>query len=107
MRALRYHGVKDLRVDHDIPEPKCGDNQIKVKRKSVDSNTIKLRLAPLRAEGVLVMGVSEMVELLADANAMTIAAFCGICGTDCKYCPRGHEDASCPCPGEEQITWAW
>lgn len=31
MRALRYHGVKDLRVEHDIPEPKCGDDQIKVK----------------------------------------------------------------------------
>ncbi|KAK5084655.1 hypothetical protein LTR05_005733 [Lithohypha guttulata] len=31
MRALRYHGTKDLRVEHDVPEPKCGDNQIKVK----------------------------------------------------------------------------
>lgn len=31
MRALRYHGVKDLRVEHDIPEPECGDEQIKVK----------------------------------------------------------------------------
>ncbi|OAP62307.1 hypothetical protein AYL99_04510 [Fonsecaea erecta] len=31
MRALRYHGVKDLRVDDGIPEPKCGENQIKVK----------------------------------------------------------------------------
>jgi len=31
MRALRYHGVKDLRVDRDVPEPKCKDDQIKVK----------------------------------------------------------------------------
>lgn len=31
MRALRYHGVKDLRVDQDVPEPKCGEDQIKVK----------------------------------------------------------------------------
>jgi len=31
MRALRYHGIKDLRVDYDVPEPKCGDDQIKVK----------------------------------------------------------------------------
>ena len=30
MRALRYHGVKDLRVDNDIPEPKCASHQIKV-----------------------------------------------------------------------------
>lgn len=32
MRALRYHGVKDLRVDNDIAEPKCQEHQIKVKR---------------------------------------------------------------------------
>ena len=31
MRALRYHGTKDLRVDDDVPEPKCGPSQIKVK----------------------------------------------------------------------------
>lgn len=31
MRALRYHGAKDLRVDQDVPEPKCGEDQIKVK----------------------------------------------------------------------------
>lgn len=31
MRALRYHGPKDIRVEHDVDEPKCGDNQIKVK----------------------------------------------------------------------------
>lgn len=30
MRALRYHGPKDLRVDN-IPEPECQDHQIKVK----------------------------------------------------------------------------
>lgn len=31
MRALRYHGPNDLRVDKDVPEPKCEDHQIKVK----------------------------------------------------------------------------
>ncbi|KAL2427247.1 (R,R)-butanediol dehydrogenase [Exophiala dermatitidis] len=31
MRALRYHGVKDLRVDNDIPVPACGEHQIKIK----------------------------------------------------------------------------
>lgn len=31
MRALRYHGVKDLRVEHDVPEPECKADQIKVK----------------------------------------------------------------------------
>ncbi|KIX00521.1 uncharacterized protein Z518_10661 [Rhinocladiella mackenziei CBS 650.93] len=31
MRALRYHGVKDLRVENDIPEPQCGEDQIKIK----------------------------------------------------------------------------
>ncbi|KIV77641.1 hypothetical protein PV11_09429 [Exophiala sideris] len=31
MRALRYHGIKDLRLEHDVPEPKCGDNQVKIK----------------------------------------------------------------------------
>ncbi|KAI1081837.1 GroES-like protein [Whalleya microplaca] len=31
MRALRYHGIHDLRVDYDVPEPECGDDQIKVK----------------------------------------------------------------------------
>ncbi|KAL8243721.1 hypothetical protein R6Q59_009979 [Mikania micrantha] len=30
MRALRYHGTKDLRVD-DIPEPRCLDHQVKVR----------------------------------------------------------------------------
>lgn len=34
MRALRYHGVKDLRVENDITEPTCGENQIKIKRQS-------------------------------------------------------------------------
>lgn len=29
MRAVRFHGREDLRVD-DIPEPRCGDNQVKV-----------------------------------------------------------------------------
>ena len=31
MRALRYYATKDLRVDKDVPEPKCGPSQIKVK----------------------------------------------------------------------------
>jgi threonine dehydrogenase-like Zn-dependent dehydrogenase len=31
MRALRYHGVKDLRVDHDVPEPTCLPHQIMVR----------------------------------------------------------------------------
>ena len=31
MRALRYHGVQDLRVDYDVPEPQCLDHQVKVK----------------------------------------------------------------------------
>jgi hypothetical protein len=32
MRALRYHGIKDLRLEHDVPEPKCGEAQVKIKR---------------------------------------------------------------------------
>jgi len=31
MRALRYHGIKDLRLEHDVPEPKCGEEQVKIK----------------------------------------------------------------------------
>lgn len=31
MRALRYHGAEDLRVDNDVPEPQCGKDQIKIK----------------------------------------------------------------------------
>lgn len=31
MRALRYHGMRDLRVEHDVPEPQCQPDQIKVK----------------------------------------------------------------------------
>lgn len=40
MRALRYHGPKDLRVD-DIPEPKCGDNQIKIRRELIHFDFIE------------------------------------------------------------------
>lgn len=29
MRAVRFHGREDLRVD-DISEPQCADNQVKV-----------------------------------------------------------------------------
>ncbi|KAI1266438.1 GroES-like protein [Xylariaceae sp. FL1019] len=31
MRALQYYGARDLRLEHDIPEPQCGPGQIKVK----------------------------------------------------------------------------
>ena len=31
MRALRYHGIRDLRLDEDVPEPQCKDNEIKIK----------------------------------------------------------------------------
>ncbi|KAI1158347.1 dehydrogenase [Nemania serpens] len=30
MRALRYHGAQDLRLD-DLPEPKCGPAQVKIR----------------------------------------------------------------------------
>ncbi|KAJ8113281.1 hypothetical protein ONZ43_g5188 [Nemania bipapillata] len=30
MRALRYHGPMDLRLD-DLPEPKCGPTQVKIR----------------------------------------------------------------------------
>jgi threonine dehydrogenase-like Zn-dependent dehydrogenase len=29
MRAVRYHGREDVRVD-DVPEPVCGNGQVKV-----------------------------------------------------------------------------
>ncbi|RMD41921.1 hypothetical protein DV735_g3229, partial [Chaetothyriales sp. CBS 134920] len=31
MRALRYHGPSDLRVDPDVPAPVCGPGQVKIK----------------------------------------------------------------------------
>lgn len=31
MRALRYHGIKDLRLEHDVPEPTCRSGQVKVR----------------------------------------------------------------------------
>ncbi|RMZ82898.1 hypothetical protein DV737_g1932, partial [Chaetothyriales sp. CBS 132003] len=31
MRALRYHGPSDLRVDKDVPAPSCGPDQVKIK----------------------------------------------------------------------------
>ena len=34
MRALRYHGIKDLRLDEDVAEPKCGDSQFKIRRET-------------------------------------------------------------------------
>lgn len=34
MRALRYHGIKDLRLDQDVPEPKCSDTQVKIRRET-------------------------------------------------------------------------
>ncbi|KAI1360309.1 dehydrogenase [Xylaria arbuscula] len=30
MRALRYYGPKDLRLETDLPEPKCGSRQVKI-----------------------------------------------------------------------------
>jgi threonine dehydrogenase-like Zn-dependent dehydrogenase len=31
MRALRYHGPRDLRVEYDVPEPVCLPHQVKVR----------------------------------------------------------------------------
>ncbi|RMZ80614.1 hypothetical protein DV738_g2565, partial [Chaetothyriales sp. CBS 135597] len=31
MRALRYHGPSDLRVDQDVPAPICGPGQVRIK----------------------------------------------------------------------------
>ncbi|KAI4859858.1 GroES-like protein [Hypoxylon rubiginosum] len=31
MRALRYYGPHDLRLEHDVPEPKCLPHQVKVR----------------------------------------------------------------------------
>ncbi|KAI0503098.1 GroES-like protein [Xylaria bambusicola] len=31
MRALRYHGPYDVRLEHDIPEPECRPHQVKIK----------------------------------------------------------------------------
>ncbi|KAI1370155.1 GroES-like protein [Hypoxylon crocopeplum] len=31
MRALRYHGPLDLRLEHDVPEPECLPHQVKIK----------------------------------------------------------------------------
>ncbi|KAK7974313.1 hypothetical protein PG989_016161 [Apiospora arundinis] len=31
MRALRYHGPGDLRLQHDIPEPECLPHQVKIR----------------------------------------------------------------------------
>ncbi|KAI1337520.1 GroES-like protein [Xylariaceae sp. FL0016] len=31
MRALVYHGPRDLRLEHDAPEPVCGPSQVKVR----------------------------------------------------------------------------
>ncbi|KAK6220645.1 hypothetical protein LQW54_002090 [Pestalotiopsis sp. IQ-011] len=31
MRALRYHGPGDFRLEHDIPEPQCQPHQVKVR----------------------------------------------------------------------------
>ena len=33
MRAARYHGKEDVRIE-DIPAVECGKNQIKVRKKS-------------------------------------------------------------------------
>ncbi|KAI0471883.1 dehydrogenase [Xylariaceae sp. FL0804] len=31
MRALRYYGPKDVRLEHDVPEPICGPSQVKIR----------------------------------------------------------------------------
>ncbi|KAF2850054.1 hypothetical protein T440DRAFT_499292 [Plenodomus tracheiphilus IPT5] len=31
MRALRYYGAKDIRLEHDIPEPICDAHQVKIR----------------------------------------------------------------------------
>jgi threonine dehydrogenase-like Zn-dependent dehydrogenase len=31
MRALRYYGAKDIRLEHDIPEPICEAHQVKIR----------------------------------------------------------------------------
>lgn len=47
MRALRYHGIKDLRLDQDVPEPKCGDTQVKIRRKIHAPSNFKSELVTL------------------------------------------------------------
>lgn len=31
MRALRYYGPRDLRLENDLPEPECGSTQVKIR----------------------------------------------------------------------------
>ncbi|KAI1329880.1 GroES-like protein [Xylariaceae sp. FL0255] len=31
MRAVRYYGTRDVRLEHDIPEPKCGADEVKIR----------------------------------------------------------------------------
>ena len=69
MRALRYHGVKDLRLEHDVPEPTCGETQIKIRRMSTFHTAGNHLSKPFYPD--------------ADISRNT-AAFCGICGTDCE-----------------------
>ena len=56
MRAVRFHGPKDIRVD-SVPEPACGNGQVKVSQPKFLSLTFS-KLSQLRP------------------------AFVGICGTD-------------------------
>jgi len=31
MRALRYYGAEDMRLEHDVPEPVCDAHQVKIR----------------------------------------------------------------------------
>jgi hypothetical protein len=59
MRALRYHGIKDLRVDNDVPEPRCGENQVKIKRESYPMDLLVLRRHWKRRGYKLDLGVKQ------------------------------------------------
>ncbi|KAJ9616089.1 hypothetical protein H2204_014130, partial [Knufia peltigerae] len=39
MRALRYHGIKDLRLEHDVGEPECTETSVKIKLHEYSSPT--------------------------------------------------------------------
>ena len=69
MRALRYHGTKDLRVDDDVPEPKCGPNQIKIKPAFIGICGTDLQVSPFL--GNLVSGWLETIFLDPSSEALT------------------------------------
>ena len=65
MKALRYHGPGDLRLD-DIDQPVCAKNQVKVRKRSKEKN-----LSPL---------VIYRWSIFADVQKLK-PEFVGICGT--------------------------